>query len=192
MNSLSTVKNDDWGHPSIHSKLQSHLFYQTIIPLVLLRKFQRRLKKQKNKERDHCHYIFHQYCPMVPFKGLPVIKPIQNPCNKYHNYMSLLSIAVSMQWLGIDFQLNIWLPMKIITPLLAVLWAFWKEKNFPGASLCVSNWLVDYYRFVCFTGSPLHSHILFPSLQGHLLRVIMFVSCCTTVHASLKSKKQER
>lgn len=35
-------KKEDGGHPSIHSKLQSHQFYQTIIPLMLLRKFQRK------------------------------------------------------------------------------------------------------------------------------------------------------
>lgn len=52
MNSLSTVKKkkkEDGGHPSIHSKLQSHQFYQTIIPLMLLTKFQRKTG-EKNLE----------------------------------------------------------------------------------------------------------------------------------------------
>ncbi len=41
-------KKEDESHPGIHSKLESHQFYQTIIPLMLLRTFQRKTEEKKN------------------------------------------------------------------------------------------------------------------------------------------------
>lgn len=96
-----------WLRPSKHTQQTTESsVLPNYNPIGAVKKISEEAKKKKNTS---CHNIFQQYCPMVPFKGLLVIKPIQSPCNKYHNYISLLSIAVSMQWLGIDFQLNIWL-----------------------------------------------------------------------------------